>query len=488
VLVPLFRRSWILAVLLGFISIDASPLNSVKIWYVFSPELDNSDAPTLRVRLEFEGSVTGSSTLVLPTTWAGQSNLFQSISNLKVLPPAILDMQTDSNGEKTLRYPPSHKVIVTYDLRNDWKEPLRHPKEFRPVLRPTNIIFNGQNGLVYPRLSSTDEVQVAFKWNNLPKGWIVAASFGTKKNKMRVRGQWDRVHDALFAAGDFRVTRLREAGQDLILAVRGKWIFSDKDAAQQIMSLFRVEREFWGEKARNSFLVVLTSYDQDIGSSDGTAFTNAFLLYLSTKQTFTVDIKSQLAHEVFHTWNPYRMGEMSGEATEWFTEGFTRYYQDRILLRAGVIGLEEYIERLNQIISAYWSSPVRNWSQSQWLDRAHTGKAESELPYDRGAVVALWLDEQIRRYSGNKESLDDRMRALLRTKRGRLTTESLVDALSNDLSPELKEQLRSFIEQGLPIPMPTRLESSCATLVTSGSYPLYTPANTNGCDAAPSSD
>jgi predicted metalloprotease with PDZ domain len=103
-------------------------------------------------------------------------------------------------------------------------------------------------------------------------------------------------------------------------------------------------------------------------------------------------------------------------------------------------------------------------------------------------VVALWLDEQIRRYSGNKESLDDRMRALLRTKRGRLTTESLVDALSNDLSPELKEQLRSFIEQGLPIPMPTRLESSCATLVTSGSYPLYTPANTNGCDAAPSSD
>lgn len=480
VVLTFFRTAWTVAVLLACVSVEADTHKAVRIRYVFSPDVSDPHAPTLHVRLEFMGDLSGKSTIVLPTTWAGQAGLYNSIKNFEAFAPTVVVQQVNP-ANTIVHYPPNHKVTITYDLADDWQGPLRHPTEFRAVLRSTNIIFNGQNGLVYPQLAQSDEVQAVFEWANLPGQWIAASSFGTAKTKTRFRGQWRRVHEALFAAGDFRLTSLHSGGEHLILAARGSWSFSDSEAAREIMSLFRVERQFWQERKHDRFLVVLTPYDQDIGSSDGTAFTESFLLYLSRKQTFVIDIKSQLAHEIFHTWNPYRMGEPSGEPTAWFTEGFTTYYQDRILRWAGLISLQEYLDRLNNVISEYWSSPIRNWSQRQWLDRTHTGNAEYELPYTRGAVIALWLDEQLRTSSRGKRSLDDSMLALLKTEHGRLTTDFLIELLSQGLNDQNKASFRSLVEDGLIIPLPTQLDIGCAELVPLSSPPRYEPAS-QGCD------
>jgi predicted metalloprotease with PDZ domain len=452
-----------------------------KLSYVFTPDLHSSPVPVLHVKLEFQGNQDGFSILILPTTWAGQRDLYRSITNLNTDSGTHLKVDI-LRGEVNLSYQPKHKVQVAYDLSSDWTDPLRHPKEFRVVVRATNCIFNGQNGLVYPALSQTHEVQAQFEWRNLPRGWVVASSFGSSKNKIRLRGPWHEVQNALFTAGDFRITHLSDAGESLTLAARGSWIFSDQDAAEEIVSLFRVERQFWGETRKHKFLVVLTAYDQDQGSSDGTAFTDSFLLYLSRKQTFLIDIKSQLAHEVFHTWNPYQIGRASGDVTEWFTEGFTRYYQDRILLQARLVSYPEYINRLNQIVTGYWSSPERNWTQQQWLDHKQSGDSESELPYQRGAVIALWLDETIRRETTNKLSLDDRMFALLGSKGSQMTTESLISTLSDGLSSQLRKQLRSFVEDGTTIPLPTRLEPGCAMLISGETLPSYKSTAGKDCE------
>jgi hypothetical protein len=64
----------------------------------------------------------------------------------------------------------------------------------------------------------------------------------------------------------------------------------------------------------------------------------------------------------------------------------------------------------------------------------------------------------------------------------RLTTDSLIDSLSQGLAHEYKEQLHSFIDDGATIPLPTQLESSCANLIQTSSTPIYVPANANACD------
>jgi predicted metalloprotease with PDZ domain len=325
-------RIVILAVCIGA-ALTTAAGKPIVLRYTFTPNFATS-SPSLHVVLTFQGSDAGSSKLILPTMWAGQRDLFNAIHNLK------------SDDSRTVK--------ISYDLVNDWTGPLRHPKEFRVVIQRTHVILNGQNGLIHPEIGQTDQVETTFRWRKLPRSWIVASSFGTGRHSEHFNGEWRIVYHAIFSAGDFRLTRLESSGETLTLAARGSWIFSDRQA-DEIQSIFRVERKFWGETKPNLFLVILTPYDQDWGSSDGTVFSDAFLLYLSRKQTFLTDEKSLLAHEVFHTWNPYRMAQPAGEATEWFTEGFTQYYQDRILLEAELLTYPEYVDRLNQIVTAYCS-------------------------------------------------------------------------------------------------------------------------------------
>jgi predicted metalloprotease with PDZ domain len=461
---------------------SATAQSKPKLAYTFAPDLSGT-VPTLHVELTFDGSPAGSSVLILPTIWAGQDDLFKSVVNLRSLDPADIVKATDSPGRVQVRYPPNRPVRIAYDLVMDWTGSLRHPKEFRPLVQPTHVIFNGQNGLVNPQLAPDERVRVTFTWRNLPSQWVVASSFGTQTNRQKFNGEWHEIHNGLFAAGDFRFTRVRSSGQRLILAARGSWVFPDAQAAEGIVNLFRVEREFWRERKANSFLVVLTAYDQDLGSSDGTGFTNSFLLYLSRKQTFSTDEKSQLAHEIFHSWNPYRMGIVSGDDTQWFTEGFTRYYQDRILLRAGLIDYPQYLERLNRIVAAYWSSPDRNWTQAEWVAGKETHRAEYDLPYSRGAMIALWVDQKVRQNSGGSSSLDERMLHLVRSKPDvPLTTDYLLSALGQGMSPEDAAALRSFVVDGVNIPLPASLAGDCGGLTRPEDSNPYYVLGAGRCD------
>lgn len=449
--------------------------SGLKLEYSLTPDV-SAPKPVLHVELAFKGDSSGATTLILPTNWAGERDLFKSIQNLRSLDKECTLAATDRPESILLHYPPKRKVRITYDLVSDWTGGLRHPKEFRALVKETNLIFNGQNGLVHPYLDQNDLARVSFLWKNLPDDWKIASSFGANGYHHRFRGPWHEVQTAIFAAGDFRLTHVRHGGESLTLAARGTWIFSDLQAAKEIANIFRVEREFWGERKRNSFLVVLAPYDQDLGSSDGTVFNHAFLLYLSRKQTFQANEKSLLAHEIFHAWNPYRMGIVSGEDTEWFTEGFTHYYQDRILLQAKLIDYAEYLERLNQIVTEYWSSPDRNWTQEEWLERNETHDAEYELPYARGAVVALWVDQRIRQNTAGKSSLDGRMFSLLQRKPSRhLNSDFLLSVLSKGMSNDDAVALRSFVEQGKTIPLPERLAFDCGNLIQAdGAGPHYT--------------
>ncbi len=466
-------RALFIANLLALVTIVHAQDRS-QLEYTFVPEV-NGPKPVLHVNLVFTGNSSGTTHLILPTTWAGQRDLFKSILNLRSLDSECKLTPTDSPGDFLLRYPSSHKVRIAYDLTSDWTGELRYPKNFRPLVKETGIIFNGQNGLVHPDLDQNAQVRASFTWNNLPAGWNVASSFGSERSHESFRGQWHEVYNALFAAGDFRFTHVEGAGERITLAARGSWIFSDRQATEEIVNIFRIERAFWGERKRSSFLAVLTPYDQDLGSSDGSVFTNAFLLYLSRKQTFLIDEKSILAHEIFHAWNPFRMGLPSGQESQWFTEGFTHYYQDRILFQAKLIDAPQYFERLNKIVATYWSSPDRNWTQKQWLDREETHNAEYELPYARGAMIALWVDQRIRQNTAGKSSLDETMLSLLQKKPVRqLNTDFLLSFLSEGMSKQDAAALRSFVEMGITIPLPESPALDCGILVQAdGAVPHY---------------
>ena len=420
---------------------------AVFLSYSFEPAVTHGKL-VMHTVLEFPGGPSEAANLEVPSAWGDATQLEKGITNLT---------STVHGGH----------VNVSYDLTKDWIVPPPRA-DHHPILEPEYFEFNTQNALVHPQLESGAQVEVHFDWRKLPSHWTLATSFGAGKRVQRFRGRWEQVANALFAGGDFRLYPKSIAGRPLLVAIRDKWAFTDEEAAALIQKVISFERGFWNDHNFPYYLVTVSAFGRDDGAGGG-AFTSAFALFLSRKSTFGSEVLAGLAHETFHTWNPYRMGALPSSviAIEWFTEGFTRYYQHIMLLRAGMLAWPEYVERTNEILRKYLLSPARDISNREVVDRHRRDAASDDIPYSRGAVTALWLDATIRSATGGKSSLDNVMFDLVRQARGKrpeLTAERVFRAAGKYIGADALRDFATYVETGKTVPIPASALGGCATL------------------------
>jgi predicted metalloprotease with PDZ domain len=137
------------------------------------------------------------------------------------------------------------------------------------------------------------------------------------------------------------------------------------------------------------------------------------------------------SHEYFHSWNvkrikpkvftPYRLDQENFTSLLWIFEGFTSYYDDLLLLRAGSITQQEYFDLLAKTIDRVHSEPgrlmqsVADSSYDSWIKYYRQDENSSNALisyYTKGSLVALCLDLTIRQQTSQRYSLDDVMRLL----------------------------------------------------------------------------
>ena len=136
-----------------------------------------------------------------------------------------------------------------------------------------------------------------------------------------------------------------------------------------------------------------------------------------------------ISHEYFHTWNVKRLrpdafarydyDQENYTELLWFFEGFTSYYDDLLLLRAGLIDEARYLKLIGKTINQVLQTPgravqsVAQASFDAWVKyyRQDENTANSTVSYyTKGALVALCLDLSLRR--DDRSTLDAVMRAL----------------------------------------------------------------------------
>ncbi len=140
------------------------------------------------------------------------------------------------------------------------------------------------------------------------------------------------------------------------------------------------------------------------------------------------------SHEYFHTWNvkrikpaafaPYQLAQETYTELLWVFEGFTSYYDDLMLARAGVISKEDYLALVGQTVSRIEQGSgrkIQSIAESSYDAWTKFYRQDENAPnsivsyYGKGALVAMALDLTIRLKSKHKKSLDDVMRALWKT-------------------------------------------------------------------------
>jgi predicted metalloprotease with PDZ domain len=411
------------------------------------------DKRTFHVEVRFRAAEPVTS-IAVPTRWGGAAHLEGQTQNLKVLTPGATLQDSADPGEKKLHARVGQQVKLAYDivpLQTEW---FRHPQEHMAIVNADYFLFNTENALVCPRMPRTETVDLTFDWRALPKGIKFLSSFGNGQRLQRLRAPWFRVQEAVFAGGDFRITQSHENGTTLVLAARGTWKFSDAEAFGQIRRVIDEENKFWHVQTLPQFLVTLAPFDEKSGDNDGSGFTDAYMLFLSHEDTFDSERVRLLAHEMFHHWNPMSMGPTAAdESAQWFTEGFTVYYEGVIPLRVGLISYADYLDSLNRRLREYQLSPLRRISNAEWQQLSHSSGLGYELSYARGAAVALWADSAIRERSACRQSpdnvrqsLDNVMFDLVSEAQGaappELTPERVMDAFARYLGPDQVAQLR----------------------------------------------
>jgi predicted metalloprotease with PDZ domain len=446
---------------------EATAAPAVKaISYAFKPVLiGDKHAFHVTVRFRAADAVTS---LVVPVRWGGAEHLENQTQDLKaVTPGAMLEADADP-GRRNLHARAGEMVQIEYNIVPQQTEWFRHPQEHMAVVNDDYFLFNTDNALVYPSLPQSAMVEVTFDWRALPASMPLVSSFGVGKRLLRVREPWYRVDEAMFAGGNFRLTESTENGTRLVLAARGTWKFTDAEAFAKIRRVVDEENKFWKTKTMPFFLVTLASFDDQAGDNDGSAFTNAFMLFLSHEDTFDADRVRVLAHEMFHHWNPISMGPTgSDESAQWFSEGFTVYYEVVLSLRAGLISEADALANLNRRLVQYQASPLRHMPAAEWQKISHASGPGYELSYARGAAIAVWADAAIRERNGGKASLDSVMFELVkeaeRPNPPELTDERIFAAFARFLAGEQVDQLRRMVVDGADVPLPARL-GSCAEL------------------------
>jgi len=140
---------------------------------------------------------------------------------------------------------------------------------------------------------------------------------------------------------------------------------------------------------------------------------------------------SLVAHEFFHLWNvkrirpdalgPFDYTQENYTKVLWVAEGITDYYADLALRRAGLITESEFLSATARSIQQLQNTPgrleqtVEESSFDSWIKyyRQDENSINSQVSYyDKGALLGLLLDLEIRKRSNGAKSLDDVMRYL----------------------------------------------------------------------------
>lgn len=165
------------------------------------------------------------------------------------------------------------------------------------------------------------------------------------------------------------------------------------------------------------------------------------------------DLLGTFSHEYFHSWNvkrirpkslePFNFDHANMSSELWFAEGFTQYYGELVLTRAGFNKPDEYTTILSGLINLVLNTPgAAKYPATQMsrnsvftdagvsIDPTNYGNTFTTYYYYGGAI-ALALDLRLR--SDFNLTLDDYMRAVWLA-RGKVMKPYTIPDLQNDLA------------------------------------------------------
>jgi predicted metalloprotease with PDZ domain len=408
----------------------AVPANAPEIAYTVSMPRPHTHLFEVEARLRYAASAPAAVELVMPV-WTPGSYLVREYER------HVQDFNAQGEGNRALKWTKVNK--------NTWRVETAGSRELRvrysvyaneltvrtSELNDRHGFWNNATLLMYPEgmLGAPSTVRVE------PfGGWKIATGLPAvagARDTFRAEN-FDVLYDSPFIASDFRVVSFEVKGVPHRVVVDGPGDYDAERMRRDVQRVVEAEVALMGEIPYRDYTFILL-----LGASGGgglehlnsTALTWRRFGFASEEDWR--NFAGLVAHEFFHLWNvkrirpdalgPFDYTQENYTRLLWVAEGFTEYYAGVFVRRAGLMNDRQHLEVFARSIQEMQQTPGRLEQSAEessfdaWIKyyRPDENSVNSAVSYyDKGALLGLLLDLEIRRRSDGARSLDDVMRAL----------------------------------------------------------------------------
>ncbi|MEE3243254.1 MAG: PDZ domain-containing protein [Bacteroidota bacterium] len=301
------------------------------------------------------------------------------------------------------------------------------------------ILFANRGGGTYSQVDLTHahlNIPATFMYAETLQERPIEITFDARKDlNWKVATQLKHKEDNTFSApnlyyfmdspteiSNFREREFKVDGQTIKFVLHDPDPESDFDTYwEKVKAIVLQEKAVFGELPTYDFgeYTFLACYAPNV-SGDGMEHRNSTIL-TDTETLANGGMTGNIgtvSHEYFHSWNverirpadlePFQFNQANMSDCLWFAEGFTSYYTNLILERAGVISAEDYVNGLNGTFNYVWNSPALQYfnpiemsNQAPFVDAATSVDPVNRENmfisyYSYGSVLGLALDLSLR--------------------------------------------------------------------------------------------
>lgn len=331
------------------------------------------------------------------------------------------------------------------------------------------------------RVEGREQEPHRLKLGTLPAGWQVATAMRAAGRNAFEAADYDELVDHPVELGRFWRGRFDAHGVPHEFVVANTWPqFDGERLLADARRICEAQIAFWhgtpGERGATPapferYVFMLNATEDGYGGLEHRASTALIAARRDLPRQGQagqtdgyVKLLGLISHEYFHTWNVKRLKPAEFASFDytrenytqllWFFEGFTSYYDDLFLVRAGLIDESRYVKLLSATLAGVSGSPgrqVQSVAQSSFDAWVKYYRGDENTPnstisyYTKGSLVALALDLALRT-GGGKATLDDLMRALwARSSGGPVSEDDITDELQRLAGKAMARQLRSWV-------------------------------------------
>ncbi len=298
----------------------------------------------------------------------------------------------------------------------------------------THAYFNGASIFMYVKGALDRPLRLRI---NAPAGWRVTTPLALAPDGDGFYGapNYDTLVDSPTEIGTHRLLEFSVRGKPHRVAIWGEGNYDEAQIRRDLPRLIEQGALMFGGLPYEHYTFIV-HVQPNIGG--GLEHLNSTTLQVkpdgfSPRRNY-IRFLDLAAHEFFHAWNvkrirPEALGPFDYQTENytralWVAEGFTDYYGQQLLRRAGLISAREYLTSLGREIMSYEQTPGRLEQSAEassfdaWIKHYRPDENTPNTAisyYNKGALIAWLLDFEIRKRTSGARTLDDAMRYLYET-------------------------------------------------------------------------